>query len=220
MPPGPVYNWLAVTHSALVILNHALQYRTAQITRVGSIRVSQRQERGARGGVYEKTQEVKDVEEIVPSTGDEPLSSEPTYVQPSSLLHANEAWLRQLEIAATPRESLSEIVPEQHLRGYTTVASMLLEPSSSSTTVPGIAETRPPAAEPPVPAADVNLSSSDAPRLESSRHLQSSKVPSSRIGRLFHYGGIYLHDYLPARSLRLMVRFFRPRSISRLWRSF
>jgi hypothetical protein len=68
-----------------------------------------------RGGVYEKMQEeVKDVEGIVPSTADEPLSSELlTHVQPSSLFHANEPWLRQLEIAATPRTSLSEMVPEQ-----------------------------------------------------------------------------------------------------------
>ena len=210
MPPGPVYNWLAVAHSALVILDHALQYRAAQVTRAGSIRVSQSLQRGARGGVYENMQEeVKDVdvEEIVPSTADEPLSSEPTHVQPSSLLHANEAWLRQLEIAATPRTSLSEMVPEQQLQDDTIVASMLLEPSSSSepTTVPGITETRSPAAEPPVPAADINLSTLDAPRLESSRHLQSSKVPSSRIGRLFHYGGISLRVYLPARYLRLMV---------------
>jgi hypothetical protein len=118
---------------------------------------------------------------------------------------------------------------------------MLLEPSSSSTTVPGIAETQPPAAEHPMPATDVNLSRSDAQppqhlpipesdapaddvllinrlnslcilkpillrlkvlttRLESSRHLQSSKVPSSRIGRLFHHGSIYLRAYLPASS--------------------
>jgi hypothetical protein len=166
MPPGPVYNWLAVAHSALVILDHALQYRAAQVqvTRVGSIRVSQSRQRGARGGVYEKAQEgVKDVEEIVPSTADEPLSSEPTHVQPSSLLHANEAWLRQLEIAATPRTSLSEMVPEQQLRGDATAPSMLVEPSSSSTTVPGITETRPPAAEPPMPSADVNISGSDVP---------------------------------------------------------
>jgi hypothetical protein len=55
--------------------------------------------------VYEKAQQgvTKDVEEIVPSTADEPLSSKPTHVQPSSLLHANEAWLRQLEISTTPR---------------------------------------------------------------------------------------------------------------------
>jgi hypothetical protein len=55
------------------------------------------------------------------------------------------------------------MVPEQQLRGDTTVASMLLEPSSSSTAVRGIAETRPPAAEPPMLAADANLSRSDAP---------------------------------------------------------
>ena len=161
MPPGPVYNWLAVAHSALVILDHALQYRVVQVTRAGSIRVSQSQQRGARDGVYEKMQEeVKGVEEIVPSTADEPLSSEPTLVQPSSLLHANEAWLRQLEIAATP---LYEMVPKHRLRGDATEASMRLEPSSSSTTVPGIALTRPPAAEPPMPAADVNISRSDIP---------------------------------------------------------
>jgi hypothetical protein len=163
MPPGPVHGWLAVVHSALVILDHALQYRAAQVTRgVGSIRVSQSRQGGVRGGVYEKTQgeeeEVKDA--------DEPLSSEPTHVQPSSLLHANEAWLRQLEIAATPRT-------EKQLRGYTAVTSVLLEPSSSSTTAPGIAETRPPTAEPPTPAADVNLSRSDAPP---SQHLQ---IPES-----------------------------------------
>ncbi|KAN0118706.1 hypothetical protein V8E52_004817 [Russula decolorans] len=34
---------------------------------------------------------------------------------------------------------------------------MLPEPNSSSITVPGIAETQPPAAEPPMPAADINL---------------------------------------------------------------
>jgi hypothetical protein len=144
MPRGLVYNWLAVAHSALVILDHALQYRAARATRVGSIRISQSRKRGARGGVYENTQQgMKDVEEIVPSTADEPLSSEPTHVQPSSLLRANEAWLRQLEISTTPRASLFEMVPEQQLRGDTTVASMLLEPGSSSTTVRGIAETRP-----------------------------------------------------------------------------
>jgi hypothetical protein len=34
---------------------------------------------------------------------------------------------------------------------------MLPESNSSSITVPGIAETQPPAAEPPMPAADINL---------------------------------------------------------------
>jgi hypothetical protein len=95
MPLGLVYNWLAVAHSALVIPDHTPQYRAARATRVGSIRISQSRKRGARGDVSQ--QGVKDVEEIVPSTADEPLSSEPTH-EPSTLLHANESWLRQLEI--------------------------------------------------------------------------------------------------------------------------
>src|SRR5216683_3400072 len=41
------------------------------------------------------------------------------------------------------------------------------------------------------------------PKSESPRHLQSSKVPSSRIGRLFHYGGIN-HYRRPRRFLWLM----------------
>jgi hypothetical protein len=189
MPPGPVYGWLAVVHSALVIIDHALQYRAAQVTRgVGGIRVPQSRQRGVRGGGgYEKTQEeeevvvvVRDIEEMVPSTADEPLPSEPTHVQPSSLLHANEAWLRQLEIVATPRTSLSEMVPELQLRGYTTVTSMLLEPSFSPTTVSGIAEARLPAAEPRTPAADfVNLSRSDAPP---SQHVQIPESDAPVVG--------------------------------------
>ncbi len=133
MPPGPVYSWLAVAHSALVILD----------------------------------------------------------VQPSSLLHANEAWLRQLEIASTPRTSFSEMVPEQQLRGDTTVASVLLEPSSSSTTVPGIAETRPPAAELPIPSADVNLSRLDAPP---SQHLQipESDAPVVDVLLVNHLNSLYI----------------------------
>ena len=103
------------------------------------------------------------------------------HVQPSSLLCTNEEWFRQLEIAAISPTSLLEMVPEQQLQGDKTAASMLLEPSASSTTVLGITETRPPTAEPPMPSSDVKLSSSDGPRLESSRHLQSSKVISSQI---------------------------------------
>ena len=65
---------------------------------------------------------------VVASTTDEPLSSEPSsFVQQSSLLHTEEAWLRQLGIAATPRTSLFGTVSEPQLRGdtATTVASTL-----------------------------------------------------------------------------------------------
>jgi hypothetical protein len=201
MPPGPVYNWLAVAHSALVILDHALQYRAAQVT--GSIRVSQQsRQRGAPRGVYEKTQEeVKDVGEIVPSTADEPLSFESTHVQPSSLLHANEAWLRQLEIPATPRTSSFESVSEPQIRGDTTVASILLEPSSSSVTVPGVADTRPPAAE-PMPAADVNISRPDAP-LPQHLPMPESGAPVDDVLLINYLNFLYILNPYYCRCLRL-----------------
>jgi hypothetical protein len=90
----------------------------------------------------------------------EPLSSEPTFVQPSSLLHANETWFRQLEIVATPRISLFETVSESQVRGDATVASTLLQPSSIPDTA---AAARVPAAEPLMLTTDINLSRSDAP---------------------------------------------------------
>jgi hypothetical protein len=167
MPPGPVFNWLAVAHSALVILDHALQYRAAQVTRVGaSIRVSQSRQRAPRSGENgRQAKDVVEVEELVvtpPTTADagEPPSG-PTRVQPSSLGHANEAWLSQIGIAATPQTSLPEaIMEQQQLRGDTTGVSKLLEPSS---TIPAPEARHPPAAEPSVPDADVDISRPDAP---------------------------------------------------------
>ncbi len=191
MPPGSVYNWLAVAHSALVILDHALLYRAAQVTRVG-IRVPRRRKRGACGGVSENWQEeAKEFEEQVASTADEPLPSRPTYVQPSSLLNANEAWLRQLEIAATPRTSLFETVSERQVRSGATVASTLLKPSSTSTTILATDEAGPAAAEPPTLAADVNLSRLDAP---SSQHLSvpESEAPNNDVLIINHLNFLYI----------------------------
>ena len=157
MPPGPAFNWLAAAHSALVILDHALQYRAAQVTRVPGIRVSQSRQRVRSDGVYKNGWVEKDVveEQLVTPTADEPPSG-PTHVLASSLLHANDAWLRQLEIAATPQTPLPETVLEQQ---HTAVDSTPLEPKF---TISATAEARPPAVEPVVLAADVNLSRLDA----------------------------------------------------------
>ena len=143
MPPGPAFNWLAAAHSALVILDHALQYRAAQVTRVGGIRVSQSRQRvRSNGNGWEEKDFVEG--QLVTTTTDEPPSG-PTYVLPSSLLHSNDAWLRQLERAATPQIPLPETVLEQQ-----------------HFTISATAEARPSAIKPVVPAADVNLSRLDA----------------------------------------------------------
>jgi hypothetical protein len=248
MPPGPVYNWLAVAHSALVILDHALQHRVSQVTRVGGIGVPQGTKRAR--DEYGNNRGAKDVEEPV-TPADESLSPAPTYVRPSSLLHANEAWLRQLKISVTPTTQLFEAASERQLRGDATGTSTPVELNSTSSILPASAEPGPPAADTLTPASGVDVSSLDAPpfrhspiaesdappndvfipqlpfsvtlksevnspqalvsRPESSRLLQSSKVPSSRIGRLFHYGGA-THNPLARAKLGLILRRLRPRS--------
>ena len=185
MPPGPAFNWLAAAHSALVILDHALQYRAAQVTRVGGIRVSQSRQRARSDGVYKNGWEEKGVveEQLVTPTADEPPG--PSYVLANSLLHANDAWLRQLEIVATPQTPIPETVLEQQ---HSAVDSTPVEPKF---TISATAEARPPAVEPVVLAADVNLSRLDA---RSPRH---PPIPES---------DVLPDEVLLNRSLRFTVK--------------
>jgi hypothetical protein len=101
------------------------------------------------------------VEELVTPTDESPQKS--TYVRPSSLLHSNEACLRQLEVAATQLASLLETVLEQQLLYERTKGSEPLESNSTSTTRLTTAEARPHAADPLVLAIDINLSGLDVP---------------------------------------------------------
>ncbi|TFY70715.1 hypothetical protein EVG20_g2292 [Dentipellis fragilis] len=102
MPPGPLYNWLTVAHSVADILEHAAQYRTAQLTCAGT---------GVGGKKRRRTEdEVQVVDEgaeseIVSSPGDPWVSpTQPlTFVRPSSLRRANEEWMRQVSIKPTVR---------------------------------------------------------------------------------------------------------------------
>jgi hypothetical protein len=178
MPPGPAFNWLAVAHSALVILDHALQHKTAQVTRVGGIRISQCQKRTR--DPYKSDRREKDEEELVTPTDESPTQGL-THVRPSSLLHANEAWLRQLEVAATPLASMLETILEQQSRDKRTEASEPLEPNSTLSTLPTTAKARSHAADPLDPlvlAADIELSGLDVsspqdpqvPELQASPH--------------------------------------------------
>ena len=54
---------------------------------------------------------------------------------------------------------------------------------------------------------------------ESERRLRSSKIPSSRIGRLSHYGGNVYTLRVPLSQADVRYR-LRPGSLARLWRSF
>jgi hypothetical protein len=100
-----------------------------------------------------------------------------TYVRPSSLLHANEACFRQLEVAAIQLESLLENILEQQLLDERTKASEPLESNSTSTTQLTTAEARPHAADPLVLAIDINLSGLDVPLLQGLQVLEPEAPP-------------------------------------------
>ncbi|KAI0270393.1 ABC1 family-domain-containing protein [Gloeopeniophorella convolvens] len=214
MPSGPVFNWLTVVHSGLQILDHALQYRTAQAARAGVIRTSKGRKRSP-----EPFEDVVNVEPEAETS--EPGPSHVAFTQPSSLRHANEAWLRQLAIVPIPPipsySSSAEPAPRTWIKDAHT-SSFLDHPSkeldvatnatptvfslnAESDSVPK--ESLKPLLDEKLPlhrgvlAEDEIVLDSEAPlrdalvsEPEQTRHLQSSKVPSSRIGRLFHYGGL------------------------------
>ena len=93
MPPGQAFNWLAIAHSTLQVLDHAFRYRVAQVQLVK--RHSPKE--------HENTQGF-----------DEAAFHSPPYVfvRQSSLLEANEAWLGQLQFTAIPLPPLSGTVIE------------------------------------------------------------------------------------------------------------
>ena len=234
MPPGQAFNWLAVAHATLQVFDHALKYRAAQVqlTRVQTHRVSQYQ----RHSSEENTQ---GFDEPPPHSPPEP------FVQQSSLLEANEAWFGQIQISAIPLPSLSVLEAPNPL-GPTAAPSVtgltLQELNPTATALPTEVEAEPSAQNtfvletdaqsqevPEAPqdvcptiimhSSNINPLQVLASPPESERRLQSSKVPSSRIGRLFHYGG---NAYTRRVSLSLAdIRCcLRPRSLAWLWRRF
>jgi aarF domain-containing kinase len=218
MPPGRAYNWLTVAHSVLQVLDHALAYRAAQVqlTRAPTTRVSQKHRHSS--------------EETENNHGaDEPPQA---LVRQSTLLEANEAWLRQLQVTAIHLPPISGTVLEAP--GLPDAIAALSQGSNPAATAfstvdaldPVVLEAEPkmprqrdplpqvvPEATPPqdvrptiiVHWSKINPLQVLSSHIESERHLQSSKVPSSRIGRLFHYGGTHILDAFPI--LRLTFTF-------------
>jgi hypothetical protein len=174
MPPGPVYNWLAVAQSALVILDHALKHRAAQVARVGGIPSSQSQKRTR--GPDESKQGEEDAKERVSTTDESHSQGSSTYVLPNSLLYANEAWLKQIEVVATPLASLLETALEPQLRHERIESSKPREPNTTLAALPTTAEVGPHAADSFTLSADTNLSRLDVPSSQD-LHIPGSYAP-------------------------------------------
>lgn len=158
MPPGPAYNWLAAAHTFAQILEHATHYRASQVS-----------------GSLTRTAPFR---EQVPNTHeDNDVNSEdigPGAIIPSSsLLRANEDWLRVLAIPARPSGSRSQlahqplpVVPTDEDFDLNTSAGHL---SHLDTATPANIHSRPTTQSIPVVPEDEGLNSAS----------NSSKAPQS-----------------------------------------
>ncbi|KAI0028951.1 ABC1 family-domain-containing protein [Vararia minispora EC-137] len=201
MPPGTAYNWLAVAHSFAQIIEYAAQYRAAQLNKSALMTSSARP-----GG--------KETATLVARALDHPPF--PT-VHPSSLHGVNEAWYRALAIPALPeiQADSSELAPapaskfEDDLPTQTSpsLADDLyrLQPAPAPLEQPSLLQ----AFHPDLPVqssrdesslrtmstSTVDVSPGEASLVKAGYGVEyadpiSSRVPSSRIGRFFHYGGL------------------------------
>ncbi|KAI0041678.1 ABC1-domain-containing protein [Auriscalpium vulgare] len=190
MPPGSLYNWLTVAHSALEVLEHAALHRSAQLPRPGFVGLGQKQRR---------TAEDEPTPSAAAGASPEPAQKSPPVIPPDSLSRTK--TIRMEQVSDMP-VVLRDQVPISLTHDSKPSASL---PQSPHTLVAELASAdarKLVAASDPVLALPFATSTSSLVQSDeiipdilvspptTSRHLQSSKVPSSRIGRLFHYGGL------------------------------
>ncbi|KAI6003186.1 ABC1-domain-containing protein [Pisolithus orientalis] len=177
MPPGPVFGWLCVAHSVVDIALRAAQIRSGQ-------------------GLLKPTTVTKS---HVPK---DTLGRDRAKLQeslPSSLLRVEEtvvpAALPEAALSANVQEGPAEI-PQPSLKEGAVVTSrdefepVLLTRRKNSRALPDAEADRDfvPNVQHPDHEAESMESTPMQPHV--SPLLQSSKVPSSRVGRIFHYGGL------------------------------
>ncbi|PPR02529.1 hypothetical protein CVT24_001955 [Panaeolus cyanescens] len=204
MPPGPAYNWFCVLYSASEILANAARYRSAQIAGTGRPVTKRRrydveqypatsavvntdgvtgsgiESNGViPGGTRNAEKEQSSHLDLKKSDGFSETKTEPDASVTSNASHERKPFdgataLKDSEVS-TPAPAFNipaeeaTVIPLQPAEKYK-------PPTSQAEVIPDIVSDTPPAdiKQEPLPV----------------RTLRSSKVPSSRIGRLFHYGGL------------------------------
>lgn len=181
MPTGPVFNWLAIAHSALEILDYALKYRTTQIVRIRGTpsRVQQHLFNG-----HDSKKKANNPDELAfpsPSNQTRPPSS--SHAQPSTLHHTKESWPGQPGVAVPESSPLPAIVPEQqHANGASLTpifAPLELNTKNAESAIFSLNTEGKPAVNPLILEADIKVCEKD---VSSSQHLPSSPgAPSPEV---------------------------------------
>ncbi|KIJ18135.1 hypothetical protein PAXINDRAFT_9222 [Paxillus involutus ATCC 200175] len=193
MPPGPAFGWLCVAHSVVDIAIRAAQIRSVQAVPKPVVYKSSATRTG--NDAPEETTRLHNVE---PSTwsSPEPLPSLHGSAETGTLVRP-----LCLEVPAYQEKVESSGVPK--IEGYVGISGTQCDTPQPTRIQPATmhhvedvyktTQTQDNVA-PHIELSEIPLAaaSTQSPKIEPSvvRNLRSSKVPSSRIGRLFHYGGL------------------------------
>lgn len=217
MPPGPGYNWICVLSSAAEIVGHAARYRASQVSRLSKEKASANRARGVTlendwNDLKTKTQTVEERLEVQERDGQREeegrivVPLQPAFA-PTTSISASVSVLEPMETtedrvpiskeAHTPSETASNTVSNVE----TSISSTSAMPFDENPLEEGLSKFQSSATtESPTPVDPLeaelerNKSAITEPAAAAStlthrNTLQSSKVPSSKLGRLFHYGG-------------------------------
>ncbi|KAF5376145.1 hypothetical protein D9615_007657 [Tricholomella constricta] len=173
MPPSPAYNWFCVLCTTANILSHAARHRASQIAPQTAVCLQHRRET------------------VEPKPFKPPRAKAPT-IDPSHTTSSRQ-FIKE-RVAPTPVKSDSPaqypVIPNR---------SAELDFTANAEPIIGTLSNEPESDISLSPSLDVSSEGTPATELSKkppqefiapTRNLQSSKVPSSRIGRLFHYGGL------------------------------
>ncbi|KAJ7085382.1 ABC1-domain-containing protein [Mycena belliarum] len=217
MPPGPGFNWLCVASSACDILVRVARIKASQITSEGALGNSARSASAAKNrynavpaapATREGIEWRRELTVESPSPDEPPVASSPPDVLPTLETVTSSVVEPLLKVGQRPNK-----IQTHPVRSYSPAVAIKSIPAVADAQDQSTVQEAQTQDEPPP--IDPHTSSSEAPlsggipspvvlelgrlalpseHVEDStvhiRQLQSSKVPSSRIGRLFHYGGL------------------------------
>ncbi|KAF9476631.1 ABC1-domain-containing protein [Pholiota conissans] len=210
MPPGPAYNWLCVLNSTAEILSHAARYKAAQVAPSSlASYANPRKRRRTDGPVDVQEHESASTASKGGRRVVKPAADFLDYKnQTEEQCPAEQGKPQENAIKREPSALNAPSISQEHSKKAISediIHSVKIPPAASETSnTPAVTKSKPVIIEdaifiPPKerekhePIVEAMHGQKTLPQTYPqpiARNLQSSKVPSSRIGRLFHYGGL------------------------------
>ena len=212
--PGPLYNWLCVIHSASTILGHVAALRASQVNKAAAsvvlrtrLETLPSQTNGEENRTADQGRDDKDVvnsflgetsaalTEQLHQGGYVPEAQEALHTRNHFGEQSMKADVVIPVMSDVPALGSREAGAKEYVEALTAgandtplVCCMFL--STENLLIRAISKGDISYSKPQPTDPSLDISSTNPPTPRAQRTLQASRVPSSRLGRLFHYGGL------------------------------